>query len=192
MKIAAMPGGAFQFIGNHKVRLRMLNKGEEDIIRRKGRAGGIGVKQEEMRGKLEEMFRERMEEFVEWKGEERAYTFEEIEEEALVIGRALVREMIGVAVVEEGVKEERHRARPEPNCEGCERPMRYSGRRGRRIDSKVGGVRIERAYYHCPSCKVGFFPPGPKAEDRRGTLEQKPTAGRGLDGSQNRVVRSRG
>ena len=55
-----------------------------------------------MRSKLEEVVRERMGEFVEWQGEERAYTFEEIEEEALEIGRALVREMIGVAVVEEG------------------------------------------------------------------------------------------
>ena len=118
-----------------------------------------------MRRKLEEVVRERLEEFVEWQGEERAYTFEEIEEEALVIGRALVREMIGVAVVEEGVKEERQRARPEPDCERCGRPMRYSGRRGRGIESKVGSVPIERADYHCPSCKVGIFPPGPKAGD---------------------------
>jgi hypothetical protein len=118
-----------------------------------------------MRRKLEEVVRERMEEFVEWKGEERAYTFGEIEEEALVIGQAVVREMIGVAVVEEGAKEERHRARPEPNCERCGRPMRYSGRPGRGIESKAGRVRIKRAYYHCPSCKVGLFPPGPKARD---------------------------
>jgi hypothetical protein len=32
--------GAFQFFGKHKVSWRMLNKGEEGIIRRKGRAGG--------------------------------------------------------------------------------------------------------------------------------------------------------
>jgi len=44
------------------------------------------MKQEEMSRKLEEVVKERMEEFVEWKGEERGYTFEEIEEEALVIG----------------------------------------------------------------------------------------------------------
>lgn len=150
------------------------------------------MQQEEMRRKLEEVFRERLEEFVEWKGEERAYTFEEIEEEALVIGRAMVREMIGIAVVEEGAKEEQYRARPEPNCERCGRPMRYSGRRGRRIESKVGSVRIERAYYHCPSCKVGFFPPGPKAEDRGEPLEQKLRAGRGVDGRQDRVVRGSG
>ena len=118
-----------------------------------------------MRRELEEVVRERMEEFVEWKGEERAYTFEEIEEEALEIGRAVVREMIGVAVVEEGAKEERERARPEPDCEGCGRRMRYSGRRGRGMESKVGRVPIERAYYHCPSCKVGIFPPGPQAGD---------------------------
>ena len=118
-----------------------------------------------MRRKLEEVVRERIEEFVEWQGEERAHTFEEIEEEALEIGRAVVREMIGAAVVGEGAKEEGERARPEPYCEGCGRPMRYSGRRGRGIESKVGRVPIERAYYHCPSCKVGIFPPGPKAGD---------------------------
>jgi hypothetical protein len=154
--------------------------------------GVIGMKQEEMRRELEEVVRGRMEEFVEWKGEERGYTFEEIEEEALVIGRAVVREMIGVAVDEERAKEERHRARPEPNCERCGRPMRYSGRPGRGIESKVGRVRIERAYYHCPSCKVGFFPPGPKAGDRGGTLEQKLAAGWGVDGSQDRVIRGSG
>lgn len=123
------------------------------------------MKQEEMSRKLEEVVKERMEEFVEWKGEERGYTFEEIEEEALVIGRAVVREMIGVAVVEERAKEERQRTRPEPNCEGCGRAMRYKGRLGRGIESKVGRVRIERAYYHCPSCKLGFFPPRPQAGD---------------------------
>ena len=121
--------------------------------------------------RLEEVVRERVEGFVEWKGEERAYTFEEIEEEALEIGRAVVREMMGVAVEEEDAKEERHRGRPEPNCEGCGRPMRYGGRRGRGIESKVGEVRIERGYYHCPSCKVGIFPPRPKAGDRGGRLE---------------------
>lgn len=129
------------------------------------------MKQGEMIKRLEEVVRERVEGFVEWKGEERAYTFEEIEEEALEIGRAVVREMMGVAVEEECAKEERHRGRPEPNCEGCGRPMRYSGRRGRGIESKVGEVRIERGYYHCPSCKVGIFPPGPKAGDRGGRLE---------------------
>ena len=123
------------------------------------------MKQEEMRRKLEAVVKEKVGEFVEWKGEERAYTFEEIEVAALEIGRVVVREMIGVAVEEEGAKAERDRERPEPNCEGCGRPMRYSGRRGRGIESKVGRVPIERAYYHCPSCKVGIFPPGPQAED---------------------------
>lgn len=129
------------------------------------------MKQGEMRRVVEEVIRERVAGFVEWGREERAYTFEEIEEEALEMGRVVVREMIGVAVMEEGAKEERDRERPEPDCEGCGRPMRYKGKLGRGIESKVGRVGIERAYYHCPSCKVGFFPPGPQAGDRGGRLE---------------------
>ncbi len=123
------------------------------------------MKEERIRRKLEEVVSERMEEFVSWQSEERAYTFEEIEERAIEIGRVMVREMIGVAVKEEGAKAERDRARPEPNCAGCGRPMRYRGKLGRGVESKVGRVSIERAYYHCPSCKEGFFPPGPQAGD---------------------------
>lgn len=129
------------------------------------------MKLEELKRKLEAVVWERVEEFAVWKGEERAYTFEEIEEGALAIGRAVMGEMIELAVAEERAKEERHRERPEPNCERCGRRMRYGGSQERGIESKVGGVRIERGYYHCPHCKVGFFPPGPEAGDREGRLE---------------------
>jgi hypothetical protein len=127
--------------------------------------GWRGMKREELRRKLEEMVSEKVEEFVAWKSEERAYTFEEIEEEALAIGRGVMREMIGLAVVEEGAKEERDREKPEPSCERCGQPMRYGGSQGRGIKSKVGRVRIERGYYHCPVCRMGFFPPGSEAGD---------------------------
>jgi hypothetical protein len=38
--------------------------------------------------------------------------------------------------------------------------MRYKGKKGKRLVTEVGGVRVERDYFHCPTCKVGLFPPG--------------------------------
>jgi len=33
---------------------------------------------------------------------------------------------------------------------------RYAGRRGKRFDTVLGAMRLERAYYTCPHCKSGF------------------------------------
>lgn len=40
----------------------------------------------------------------------------------------------------------------------CGRLARYAGRRDKRIDSVLGALHIERAYYHCSACGSGFFP----------------------------------
>lgn len=47
-----------------------------------------------------------------------------------------------------------------PVCGGCGRVMHYKGRRKRDIVTEAGETRLERAYYYCPGCKVGHFPPG--------------------------------
>lgn len=49
---------------------------------------------------------------------------------------------------------------PGPACPGCGQEMRYKGKKGKRLVTEVGEVRVERDYFHCPTCKVGLFPPG--------------------------------
>lgn len=40
----------------------------------------------------------------------------------------------------------------------CGRPARYAGRRSKRIQSALGEMHLERAYYHCSDCQAGFAP----------------------------------
>ncbi len=44
-------------------------------------------------------------------------------------------------------------------CPECGRKMRYKGRKGRDLVTETGEVRLERAYYYCPKCQKGVFPP---------------------------------
>ena len=42
-------------------------------------------------------------------------------------------------------------------CE-CGGRARYAGRRRKRFTSALGGLVLERAYYHCEACESGFYP----------------------------------
>jgi uncharacterized protein with PIN domain len=46
-------------------------------------------------------------------------------------------------------------------CPECGEKMRYKGQKGRDLITETGEVRFERAYYYCPACRQGIFPPGP-------------------------------
>jgi len=41
---------------------------------------------------------------------------------------------------------------------GCGQQARYAGRRVKQVQSVLGPLRLERAYYHCSSCGHGFCP----------------------------------
>jgi hypothetical protein len=40
----------------------------------------------------------------------------------------------------------------------CGSEARYAGRRTKQVESVLGPLRLERAYYHCSSCDHGFYP----------------------------------
>lgn len=40
----------------------------------------------------------------------------------------------------------------------CGAQARYVGRRGKTVETVLGSLRLERAYYHCPACGNGFCP----------------------------------
>lgn len=48
-------------------------------------------------------------------------------------------------------------AGPRVRCD-CGKEARYAGRRVKQVQSVLGPLRLERAYYHCPSCGHGFCP----------------------------------
>lgn len=63
-------------------------------------------------------------------------------------------------------------ASPEaPQCEQCGKPMEFKGYPGKTVHGLEGDSRLNRAYYHCPSCHQGLFPPGPTIERTSGRME---------------------
>lgn len=57
-------------------------------------------------------------------------------------------------------------------CPQCGRPMHQKKKRQRRrVESRVGGVALKRAYYYCDHCRVGLFPPGSATAGRGRTVE---------------------
>jgi uncharacterized protein UPF0236 len=40
----------------------------------------------------------------------------------------------------------------------CGGQARFAGRRTKQFQSVLGPLRLQRAYYHCPDCRRGFFP----------------------------------
>jgi hypothetical protein len=70
-----------------------------------------------------------------------------------------VRVRIGEVMTQELVAKQAPQAVPGPVCEGCGREMHYKGRKKRRIVTRSGEVDWERAYYYCPRCRRGLFPP---------------------------------
>ena len=46
-----------------------------------------------------------------------------------------------------------------PLCPDCGQPMHHKGARANQVESRVGGVKMNRVYYYCPDCHRGSFPP---------------------------------
>jgi len=44
-------------------------------------------------------------------------------------------------------------------CPTCGREMRLKGVKSKDVETRAGGVKAQRDYYHCPHCEQGSFPP---------------------------------
>jgi uncharacterized protein with PIN domain len=57
-------------------------------------------------------------------------------------------------------------------CPQCGRSMHQKKKRQRRrVESRIGGVALKRAYYYCDHCRVGLFPPGSATASDGGSVE---------------------
>ena len=57
------------------------------------------------------------------------------------------------------------------SCAQCGSELEAKGQKGNQVESRVGGLRVERGYYYCPGCREGFFPSGSATEAVGETLE---------------------
>jgi hypothetical protein len=91
----------------------------------------------------------------------------EIEEMALELRKAFGQEIAQLAVDEQ----ERRVVVPGPRCAKCGKEMHYKGTKGVAVESRAGGLKVERGYYHCPGCKESVFPLGPTTQVEGQALE---------------------
>jgi hypothetical protein len=100
---------------------------------------------------------ELIEAFLAWDEENSTPKLTEMEEVILRLRREMGQEMLAVALA----GQELSQSAASPPCPECGSAMRYKGKKERAIESRVGGVELERGYYYCACCQSGFFPPGP-------------------------------
>jgi uncharacterized protein with PIN domain len=67
-----------------------------------------------------------------------------------------VMEQLTRDLAEAGARQERDGA-----CPACGGKLTYKGQKERTLVTETGQVCVRRAYYYCPSCRKGVFPPGP-------------------------------
>ena len=83
---------------------------------------------------------------------------EDLDLEALELAvRQQVLQLAGQAV-EQRLNADTTDERYSRTCCGCRQEARYAGRRLKQVQSVLGPLRLERAYYHCSSCGHGFCP----------------------------------
>jgi hypothetical protein len=94
-------------------------------------------------------------EVLAWRRGHAQPTLTELEEVTAVVARRLQRRLL---------EELAPTAAPgtRPDCPRCRTPMERRGRKVREvlIAHQPEPVRLERAYYGCPACGAGLFPPG--------------------------------
>ena len=92
-----------------------------------------------------------------WDEEQSAPSLTEMEDTVLELRRRMGQELLAVLVA----GQELSQPAENPRCPACAGEMRYKGQKGRGVESRVGGLKVERGYYYCACCESGFFPPGP-------------------------------
>jgi len=94
----------------------------------------------------------------EWRSQNLDASFDEIAEQVTPQRR----ELMGVLLKQLAEKaDEKVQA---PQCESCGREMVYKGTPSRGVVHNEGESGLERAYYHCPDCESGLFPPRPSTQ----------------------------
>lgn len=128
------------------------------------RRAGARLTRAEAKEKFMERAEELWEDFNEWYQDNPEATFDEIEAELGKRRREVVGEFVQLSLRQGDLGAE---AEP-PNCDKCGKPMAFQGYRKRKVHGLEVDAEIPRAYYHCSTCGVGFFPPGPapSAEER--------------------------
>jgi hypothetical protein len=121
----------------------------------------------EIKAELEAEAARLIEALLDWTEQTEAPNLTQIEEEVLKL-----RQHFGEKLANAAVEQQATTAPVAVKCPQCGRPMHQKKKRQRRrVESRIGGVGLERAYYYCDHCRVGLFPPGPPTASGRPAVE---------------------
>jgi hypothetical protein len=127
-------------------------------VRRKSR--------EELKAELMVYFEQKADELLDWQEKQGAtdlWTIEELVEQA---GRAMQGKL-----VESLVEGQQRGLSVSEMCPTCGRRLEYWGERRRGVETSVGPINLNRPYYYCRHCQVGFFPSGRRIEAEPPSVE---------------------
>ncbi|MCA9997265.1 MAG: hypothetical protein KDE56_16015 [Anaerolineales bacterium] len=111
---------------------------------------------EELREELRQKSESLIESILDWYEANENPTMSQIEAQVLSI-----REKVGQETAQQLIQaQEAVRPPTAPLCPRCQQAMRAKGNKTKRIDGFIGTMVIQRAYYYCPTCQEGLFPPG--------------------------------
>jgi hypothetical protein len=107
------------------------------------------------------------EELEAWCEAHPGYTLLDLEEQAAQLRSRLMGEMMSRLV------DKRSAVQPAEgvSCPKCGTPMTDKGRHKRTVRGPEGSVELDRAYYYCPACKAGLFPPRSGAATDEASLD---------------------
>ncbi|MFL7793890.1 MAG: hypothetical protein AB8I69_17225 [Anaerolineae bacterium] len=95
-------------------------------------------------------------EFNGWYQDHPEATFDEMEAELGKQRRAILGDFLELSLRQGDLG-----ATPEPpTCKRCRKPMVFKGYPEKEFHGLEADAKIPRAYYVCPTCGVGIFPPG--------------------------------
>ena len=96
-----------------------------------------------------------IDELLDWNERTPAPSLSQLEETVLALRKQLSQRMTEIALGDQ----EAVRPVPGPMCPSCGREMHYKGMKEVTVESQVGMLKLERAYYYCSPCRQGLFPP---------------------------------
>ncbi|OQA93991.1 MAG: hypothetical protein BWY25_03035 [Chloroflexi bacterium ADurb.Bin222] len=96
-----------------------------------------------------------IEELIAWERQADAPNLTEMEDQVLALRQRLGQRLLEAMIANQ---EARQPATP-PACPTCGAELRYKGQKKTLIESRLGGIAVERGYYYCAHCESGLFPP---------------------------------
>lgn len=129
-----------------------------------GRRSGARQTRSEARDEFLRRAERLWDEFNGWYQEHPEATFDEMEAELGKQRRAILGDFLELSLRQGDLG-----ATPEaPCCEQCGKPMVFKGYPEKQVHGLEADAKIPRAYYVCPTCGVGLFPPGSPAMPEAG------------------------